>query len=702
MQSRKMTEGNKREKIQKATQEKGTEVVLIYMPICELLQPSIGLSLLKSALSALGISTKILYYNLRFAKLARVTSYLKILELSNLYNQVGEWIFSGALFEQSKNEIENYIEEILLRPSQSLRYFLSPVSKKLIQKVLQVRDKVDCFLNECKEEVLSYHPRIIGFSSLFQQQVASLALAKRIKNHSPDTFIVFGGSNCEGIMGVEMIRQFPFIDAVVSGEGDIVFPELVQRLLKSKSLSDLQGVYTQTGPLPIPNNGHYPNAPLVQNMDALPYPDYDDFFDQFEKSRFYIPHPQVIPMETSRGCWWGEKVCCTFCGLNGMNMKYRGKSSQRVLNEIVHLSQKYPVENIHFVDNILNMDYFKDLLPELATRCLSVKFNIFVRSNLNKRQVQMLHNANFMTIMPGIESLSTPILRLMRKGVSQLQNIQLLKWCKEFGIIPFWNWLWGFPSEPAIEYERMARLTPLLVHLHPPFSVGHISLIRFSPNFEYADQFGFKDVTPLPAYHHVYLFEPEVVANLAFYFIYGYRSSQNVEEYVRPAWNEYGSWKKSYESSDLFFVDNGKHLFIWDQRPIAFEPPLTTLSGLQRLLYIECDSTRSISHLRNAAKSDTGRDYSQEEIEQILQPMMDNYLTIKDGDCYLSLAIPVGNYVPRKEIFERFQTFLQRIEVNKQHETLVKKVKVKEVSRDIKVTEEEIAFASGHVRSTGN
>ena len=61
------------------------------------------------------------------------------------------------------------------------------------------------------------------------------------------------------------------------------FPQLVQRVLEGKSLNDLQGVYTQTGPS-YPNNGHYPNAPSVQDMDSLPYPDYDDFFDQLEKS----------------------------------------------------------------------------------------------------------------------------------------------------------------------------------------------------------------------------------------------------------------------------------------------------------------------------------------------------------------------------------------------------------------------------------
>ena len=91
----------------------------------------------------------------------------------------------------------------------------------------------------------------------------------------------------------------------------------------------------------------------------------------------------------------------------------------------------------------------------------------------------------------------------------------------------------GIPSEPAKNMNVWLVLFPcwyIYIHL---FRCWFISLDRFSPNFEYAEQFGFKDVTPSPGYHHIYPFEPEVVANLAYYFTYGYRS-QNVEEYTRP------------------------------------------------------------------------------------------------------------------------------------------------------------------------
>ena len=79
-------------------------------------------------------------------------------------------------------------------------------------------------------------------------------------------------------------------------------------------------------------------------------------------------------------------------------------------------------------------------------------------------------------MQPGIESLIDDVLKLMRKGVSALHNVQLLKWCKEIGVKPHWNVLWGFPGEPAAEYERLARVVPWLRHLPPPRGFGPIRL----------------------------------------------------------------------------------------------------------------------------------------------------------------------------------------------------------------------------------
>ena len=673
----------------KASQKTGIEVLLIYMPMSELWLPSIGLSLLKSALSSLKLSAKILYFNLQFAKLTGSVSYQEILKYSNRPNQIGEWIFSGALFKQSKQDVENYIEKILRTPPGSRRLFFRPVPNKFIQTVLKARGNVSRFLNECLDEVLSYHPRIVGFSSSYQQQAASLALAKRIKQNSPETCIVFGGPNCEDIMGVETVRQFSFIDAVVSGEGDIVFPQLVQRVLEDQSLSDLQGVYTQTGHPPASPDGHYPNAPFVSDMDALPYPDYDDYFSQIKKSPNHLPKPQIIPMETSRGCWWGEKGHCTFCGLNDANINYRSKSSQRALDELTYLSQRYNGKAFRMTDSALKLDYFKNFIPELAAKNFGLDILYSVRPNLKKLQLRALSSAGIRAINPGLESLSSHVLKLMHKGVMQLQNVQLLKWCKEFGVVPIWNLFGGFPNEPPEEYHRMAQLIPLLAHFQPPLNIGHLSLMRFSPHYKDPEKFGFIDINPSPAYRYIYPIKPKAIANLAYFFIYGYRSPQNVEKYMKSTYHECSLWKKSHELSDLFFVDEGKRLFIWDQRPIASKP-LTLLSGLQRILYIACDGVQSIFKLKEIAENYTGKRRTHAEVEEILSPILESQLMIKDGHSYLSLAIPIGDYKPKKEAFEKFVEFLQAMEMSKQDKSLMERTKVIDLPRDIKISNEEI------------
>jgi len=91
----------------------------------------------------------------------------------------------------------------------------------------------------------------------------------------------------------------------------------------------------------------------------------------------------------------------------------------------------------------------------------------------------------------------------MRKGVTALHNIRLLKWCAEIGVDPQWNLLFGLPGEPPEEYERMADLIPSLVHLKPP-ALCPIQIQRFSPYYQRSADFGIEIVGPVPYYQFLY------------------------------------------------------------------------------------------------------------------------------------------------------------------------------------------------------
>ena len=645
------------------------DLLLVSMPFGpQTIQPSLALSLLKAEVRPLGISSRVLYFTLRFAQRIGLRLYADVAYTEpTTHGFVGDWVFNAALFDSLDHDEDGYVNDILRGQSQDFREArdnLLPVSEKVIAEMLDVRSKTVAFLDECLEEVLRHRPRIVGFTSTFQQHVAALALARRIKQETPETFVVFGGANCEGVMGVEVVRQFGFVDAVVSGEADLVFPDLVQRVLEGRSHQDLPGVNTRQNSGFSPLGGaHYSHGPMVRDMDALPYPEFDDFFEQFAAIDLGFDKAERRPrlmFETSRGCWWGEKAHCTFCGLNGGTMAFRAKSERRALDELLYLHEQFPGCSVSVTDNILDMKYFKNFVPELAAREIDLELFYEIKANLRKDQIKLLRDAGILDIQPGIESFSDHVLELMRKGVKGLQNIQLLKWCKEYGVRPHWNMLWGFPGEPPEEYARVADLIPLLVHLPPAGGGGIIRLDRFSPNFDHAEELGFADVAPYPAYHYIYPLPPDVVENLAYFFTYRYREPRDIQSYTGPIRERMSAWTKAHESSDLFSVDKGNQLLIWDLRPMA-KAPLTVLAGILRCVYLACDGICSTSRIREIVHEETGEMLAAEQIDDLLWPLIDRGLMIRDGLCYLGLAIPLGEYSPSEEVAERLQQVISQL-----------------------------------------
>lgn len=248
--------------------------------------------------------------------------------------------------------------------------------------------------------------------------------------------MVIAGDNCEGVMGVETARQFQFIDAVLVGEsaGDPARPRTPR----------VGGRGGPTCPAWRPPGVLRPPDQHRRSTSTGCPPHFSDYVAQLAASPLAAQVTPQILFETSRGCWWGEKSHCTFCGLNGA-LGFRSKSAGRALAELMELADRHPDPPIA-VDNILDMRYFRDLIPALATHGLGRDLFYEVKSNLRREQLVALRRAGITHIQPGIESFSDQVLGLMGKGVTGLQNVQLLKWCKELGLRPYWSLLWDIPG----------------------------------------------------------------------------------------------------------------------------------------------------------------------------------------------------------------------------------------------------------------
>src|SRR5262245_43056721 len=238
------------------------------MPFAALDRPALGLSLLKARLTAESIACDVRYPAFAFADFIGAEEYLW-LHCGLPYTAfAGDWTFTADLHGTDDARDTAYIDEILRRTWR--------LDEQTVARVLHARAYCKPFLEHCLTAYDWECYDIVGFTSTFEQNIASLALARRLKDAHPDLLIVFGGANWEGEMGEELHRRFPFVDVVCSGEADDSFPQLAAGAPRR----DIRGVVFRergrtvtTGP-----------APLVRDLDALPVPDYDDYFAALEAS----------------------------------------------------------------------------------------------------------------------------------------------------------------------------------------------------------------------------------------------------------------------------------------------------------------------------------------------------------------------------------------------------------------------------------
>ena len=424
--------------------------VIVSMPFMDRNRPSIQLGLLKAIVAAHGFPVRTLHANLDFA--ARLGGDYYDTLCQHRGRMLGDWLFSLEAFgdaapDRDDRLVEDFADDLSYLGGSRLQWR---------DRLLRVRHEdvpayLDAMLDTAWDDV-----RVVGFSSVFQQSAASFALARRLKQRHPDIVTVFGGANFEGEMGLELVRSVDCVDVAVVGEGDLAFPQLLCALAAGTDPGAVPGVARRVGDQVLATP---PTSPLLR-LDELPVPDYDEYFARAERLGVL---PQVghrdnwIPFESARGCWWGAKHHCTFCGLNGSTMQFRSKSPQRVLTELAEQARRYRSFRFEAVDNILDMGYLNELFPPLIASSTDYEMFYEVKANLTRAQLRLMAQAGVIQIQPGLESLSSPVLRLMRKGVRAAQNVNLLRWAKYYNIHVSWNIIWGFPGETEQERPRGRR-----------------------------------------------------------------------------------------------------------------------------------------------------------------------------------------------------------------------------------------------------
>ncbi|QDX25127.1 RiPP maturation radical SAM protein 1 [Sphingomonas suaedae] len=626
------------------------DVLLVNMPFSPTELPSTGLSLLAQCLREAGFRAKVDYPNLRLEQAIGESAYARLSRGWFAHILVGEWVFSRLLAPVGSAEI--FADMIRRRFADQIWAGRQPeLVERVIDRLPEVEAAAAELIDALVAKVGALRPRVVGFSSCFHQHVASLAAARRVKEAFPETLVVLGGSNCNGTMGLETFRHFPFLDAVVSGPGEIALLELVRHHLSGTAMPDMPGVYLR-GPR---RSTHEELVDLTESvapeplLDGLPLVDYDDYFDAFPTDG---SRRVKLPIETSRGCWWGQKHHCVFCSENADSIKYRVKSSDRVIDEFRWLTERYPGCAIQATDEILDPRHIPTVMPELAKLPDKPSIYFSIKANIRKDELKTLVGAGTDSLQAGIESLDDDVLRGMRKGVTAIRNVQLLKWCRELGISMQWSILYGFPFERPQSYTDMAALLPLLTHLEPTKLI-EVKLQRYSPLFREAARFGISDIRPDESYGHIYALSDAVLSDLAYWFSYRCERPVALHDYVAPLQEAAAQWRQAAGEAFLFFTDDGEHLAICDTRRVA-SCDFHLLEGPAREIYRACDAAQP-AHAVCKQIAESFPDVDAARVQEILDGLVAHRLVMESGGLYLALAIELSTRsLPPMPVMARF------------------------------------------------
>jgi len=620
------------------------DICLVNMPYTPIERPSIALGLLLAIMRRNGLAAQAVYADLLFAQEIGLHRHMLITG-TRPQDALGDWTFSQLVFPDFHPDSDGFIRRLIERN----RMFRGCDTGELRDIMLSVRAAAGRFVDDLAGRLLDLRPAMIGCGSTYMQHLSSLALLKRIRELAPEIVTIMGGANCETVMGRTTHSLFPWVDYIVSGEADDLITPLVLAVRESGREVSLEGLPVGVF-APIHRTAGYPGgtadgAPraTVASLDGLPVPDYDDYFRALGESPFREKIMVSLPVETSRGCWWGEKSGCTYCSLNGRGKRFRSKPAAQVAGELESLYKRHGVYRFLAADNSLEMRYFRTLFPDLASAGLPYRIYYQLMSNLSLQQIKTMRDAGLSWVWCGIESLHDRILAHMNKGCTSWRNVQFLKWCRREGVYVGWYLMCDFPGEDDGWYWEMARMLPLFSHLQPPWALARVRLDRYSRYHERPHEYGLQ-LKPSELYPHIYPFKPDVLADLVCFFEDEERSIDPRFEALlaRPgilaASKAAAQWKLAFWSGsppclDMTVTESSIH--VRDTRPVAVGSSFV-LEGVEREVYLACDEAIGMRRLMNVLGS---RGHGKDSVQAAVQTLLDRRLMVRLGGRLLALAV---------------------------------------------------------------
>lgn len=483
---------------------------------------------------------------------------------------------------------------------------------------------------------LSPRPSVVGLTTCFGQLFANLAFARRLKEIAPEISVVLGGSTVSSHVGTSLLREYPFVDHVVQGEGEQPLLALLRRIeagARPEEIASIRGLVTRAEAA----SGELAALWEVPSMDALPLPDYDEYAAAAERAGFVW----LLSVEGSRGCWWDRtkrrgnpKATCHFCNLNVQWEGYREKSTARLVDEVARLSDRYAVGTIFFLDNIIRAKGVEELARSLAATGRDLTIFYEMRANVSSHEILLLWQAGVRWVQFGIEALSTSMLKRIGKGTTTILNLQAMKTCHELGIRNNANLITDYPGSRPEEVKETVETILRHALAYEPLSANRFWLGRGATVEVLREQFPVASIRNADFYA---VGLPEEVYQRLHLFDLSYEITGEVADWT-PVREACALWREAYSEAAasehrhlMAYFDGVTFTRIYDARSGSVRSHV--LRGIERDLYMFCAQIRTVSEVEEALPA-----ASLAQIEDLLGAWEEAGILYREGSRVLALA----------------------------------------------------------------
>jgi radical SAM superfamily enzyme YgiQ (UPF0313 family) len=301
---------------------------------------------------------------------------------------------------------------------------------------------------------------VVGVTATTLLYKSAMHLIDIAREVHPDCVTMLGGSH--GTFWDEnALNEYPSLNIIVRREGETTFVELLEKLKEKASLSKVLGITYRNKDGKIIRT---PDRPLIEDLDALPFPAHHLMPLESLKRMGKI----LFPLMTSRGCvFW-----CDFCSTVRMfGRGYRWRSAKNVVDEMQLVHDKYGVDQVTFYDDAFSVDRNRVLkiCEELHRRKLNMIWDCGTRVDMVDREMlKTMKDAGCIAVWMGVESGSEAILGAMNKKIKLDQTRAAWKTAQDVGLMTIANVVLGFPGET----EQTAKETINFVKQLNPDDVG--------------------------------------------------------------------------------------------------------------------------------------------------------------------------------------------------------------------------------------